>query len=163
MSAAQTVADRLKALRVALNRTQAEIAAMAGIPLPTWKKYEAGDREPGAAALAAMAITGVDLHWLITGKGDMWPGNGSYPYLQDLLAQIEKLSPGKKGKYAATVSTKLTAAEPGADNPGINVALLATLIKSIESAEQLGTTPINQAKKVELIASLYLDAQRQLS
>ncbi|HTH39786.1 MAG TPA: helix-turn-helix transcriptional regulator [Rhodocyclaceae bacterium] len=152
-----TVAARIKALRQAMDKTQAEIAAATGIPLPTWKKYETGDREPGAASLVAMATTGVDLHWLLTGEGDLWRQN-SYSLLPDILERIKNKAPAPKGKkkYAAATATKLNAAEPTAD---VNVELLAAVIDSVEKTERHSGGRLAPAQKIELISSLYLKVQ----
>lgn len=161
MGATTTVAARIKALRQAMGNTQSEIAAATGIPLPTWKKYEGGDREPGAGALSAMAVTGADLHWLLTGEGAMWR-QSSYPILADILAQIEDHASQGKGqkKYGTASTTKLIAAEPSAEvNAGVNAELLAAVIDGIEKTEKHSTGRIEPAKKVELITSLYLKVQ----
>lgn len=65
--------SRLKALRRALSLSQEEFAKLYGIPLPSLVGYEVGSRKPGAGALAAIARTGVNLTWLLTGEGEMWP------------------------------------------------------------------------------------------
>lgn len=44
------------------------------IPLPSWKSYERGPSEPGAGALRSMAEEGVNIHWLLTGQGNMMQG-----------------------------------------------------------------------------------------
>jgi transcriptional regulator with XRE-family HTH domain len=126
----------LKALRQALGWTQAEVSAATGIPLPTWKKYEGSDRDPGAEALVAMATSGVNLHWLLTGKGSM---------------------------LLATASTTVyRAAEPSAgslvDGAALNVDALAAIIRGLEDAEVHGGGRIDPAKKSALIASAYHDA-----
>lgn len=131
-----TLGARLKALRQALDKTQAEMSAATGIPLPTWKKYEGSDREPGAEALVAMARIGVNLHWLLTGKGAM------------LLA--------------SSPATAYRAAEPTTgwpqDTPTLNVEALTAIIHGLEAAEAHGGGRIDPAKKSELIASAYLEA-----
>lgn len=131
-----SLGSRLKALRQALGRTQAEMSAATGIPLPTLKKYEGSDREPGAEALAAMARTGVNLHWLLTGKGTML---------------IE-----------SPTATSYRVAEPSAAWPqhsaGLNVDALAAIIRGLEDAEALGGGRIDPARKSELIAAAYGEA-----
>jgi hypothetical protein len=39
--------------------------------LQTIKGYELGHREPGATALTAIATTGVNINWLLSGQGPM--------------------------------------------------------------------------------------------
>lgn len=68
-----SLADRIKAWRHALGMTQEEFAARAGIPKRTLVGYENAEREPGSQALAAIARTGVNMTWLLTGEGEMLP------------------------------------------------------------------------------------------
>ncbi len=42
-----------------------------GIPVSTLKKYEAGRSTPGGEAIQALASAGINVHWLVTGEGDM--------------------------------------------------------------------------------------------
>src|SRR5438309_3649477 len=120
-----TLGARLKVLRQSLGKTQAEMSTSTGIPLPTWKKYEGSDREPGAEALVAMARTGVNLHWLLTGNGSM------------LLA--------------ASATTVYRAAEPSAGGlhnaAALNVDALAAIIRGLEDAEVHGGGRIDPTKK----------------
>lgn len=67
------LAGRIKAWRHALGMTQDEFARRAGIPKRTLVGYENAEREPGAAALSAIAKTGCNMTWLLTGEGDMLP------------------------------------------------------------------------------------------
>jgi transcriptional regulator with XRE-family HTH domain len=131
-----TLGSRLKALRQRLGRTQAQMSDATDIPLPTWKKYEGSDRDPGAEALAAMARTGVNLHWLLTGQGPM------------LLA--------------SPAATSYSVAEPSAGWPQktgtVNVDALAAIIRGLEDAEAHGGGRIDPAKKSALIATAYLEA-----
>ena len=45
-----------------------EFSGLAGLPYRTLQNYLAGDRLPGAEALAQIAGAGVDLNWLVTGQ-----------------------------------------------------------------------------------------------
>jgi transcriptional regulator with XRE-family HTH domain len=130
------IGQRLKALREALARTQTEMCVATGIPLPTWKKYEASDREPGAEALTAMARSGVNLHWLLTGRGAM------------LLAAAARTS------YQAAEPATAWPQEPAA----LNVEALTAIIRGLEDAETHGGGRIDPARKSALIAAAYLDA-----
>jgi transcriptional regulator with XRE-family HTH domain len=67
------LAQRIKAWRHALGLTQDEFARRAGIPKRTLVGYENSEREPGSSALAAIAKTGVNMTWLLTGEGEMLP------------------------------------------------------------------------------------------
>jgi transcriptional regulator with XRE-family HTH domain len=50
-----TVGDELRALRVRSGRTQADVAAAAGIPAPVLSAYERNRRQPGADTAAHIA------------------------------------------------------------------------------------------------------------
>ena len=65
------IAERIRAWRHALGLTQDEFAKRAGIPKRTLVGYENSEREPGAAALSAIAKTGCNMTWLLTGEGEM--------------------------------------------------------------------------------------------
>lgn len=67
------IGDRIKTWRHALGLTQEEFARRAGISKATLVGYEVGQRKPGSDALAAIAKTGVDMRWLLTGEGEMRP------------------------------------------------------------------------------------------
>jgi transcriptional regulator with XRE-family HTH domain len=68
-----TIGSRLKAWRHALGLTQAQFAERIGVHIGVLKKYEQGLNIPGGDALAAIAKTGVNMNWLLTGEGEMLP------------------------------------------------------------------------------------------
>jgi len=63
--------ERLRLLRSKLELSQQDAASKFDIPAGSWKKYELGPSEPGSGALRNLAIGGVNIHWLLTGEGDM--------------------------------------------------------------------------------------------
>ncbi len=68
------VAKRLKLWRRSvLKRTQDEFAADAGLNINLIKKYENQNLAmlPSTPSLLALANTGLNLHWLLTGQGRM--------------------------------------------------------------------------------------------
>ena len=65
--------DRIKAWRHALGLTQDEFARKAGMSKASLVGYEVGQRKPGSEALAAIARTGANMTWLLTGEGEMLP------------------------------------------------------------------------------------------
>jgi len=68
-----SLAHRLKAWRRALGLTQAAFSERIGVHIGVLKKYEQGLNIPGGEALAAIAKTGVNMNWLLTGEGEMRP------------------------------------------------------------------------------------------
>ena len=66
------IADRLKLWRKSvMEMTQEQFAETTGVHLSAIRKYENRHSVPSSESLLAIASTGVDLHWLLTGKGDM--------------------------------------------------------------------------------------------
>lgn len=70
-----TLGDRLRAWRQRSELTQEEFAARTGMHIGVLRKYEQGINMPGGDALVAIGLTGVDLHWLLTGA----PHSNSLP------------------------------------------------------------------------------------
>lgn len=55
-----------------LGLSQKEIAERFGVKQQTWANYERGERNPSLELLAQIGVgEGVDLHWLLTGEGEM--------------------------------------------------------------------------------------------
>jgi len=66
------IADRLRLWRKdVLEMTQVRFAEATGVHLSAIRKYEGRHSVPSGESLLAIASTGVDLHWLLTGEGDM--------------------------------------------------------------------------------------------
>ena len=66
------IADRLKLWRKSvMEMTQEQFAEATGVHLSAIRKYEKRHSVPSSESLLSIARTGVDLHWLLTGKGDM--------------------------------------------------------------------------------------------
>lgn len=68
-TASLTIGQRLRHERERMGFTQGAMSARAGIPTDTYVKYERDGCEPGAGALAKMALAGIDIVWVLTGKG----------------------------------------------------------------------------------------------
>ena len=73
------IAYRLRLWRKdVLKMTQERVAEATGVHLSAIRKYEGRHSVPSSESLFAIAVTGVDLHWLVTGEGDMRaPANAS--------------------------------------------------------------------------------------
>lgn len=100
---------------------QDELAASIGVPLRTYSRYETGERPPKIDTLQGLGRLGIDLHWLITGKGQMVhaenvasvPSNIplDLPMLSEIIRIVEEwldrhnrsLGPVKKAEVVATL------------------------------------------------------------
>lgn len=120
------IANRIKAWRHALGVTQDEFARRAGIPKRTLVGYENAEREPGAAALAAIARTGVNMTWLLTGEGEM------RPEAPQTRASIEDFA----GKHAGRWE-KIIALVEGIEDEAARSAALEELFARAQSAAEI--------------------------
>ncbi|PIQ23471.1 hypothetical protein COW36_09210 [bacterium (Candidatus Blackallbacteria) CG17_big_fil_post_rev_8_21_14_2_50_48_46] len=67
----ELIGARLKQWRKHLGLTQEKFAEQIRVHIGVFKKYEQGKNTPGGEALAAIAETGVNINWLLTGEGSM--------------------------------------------------------------------------------------------
>jgi transcriptional regulator with XRE-family HTH domain len=81
----RTIGDRLRDARLTLGLSQTAFAESGGVQKGAQIKYEAGDRYPDAAYLAAVARLGVDVRYVITGD----PGSGAFALSDDERALLE--------------------------------------------------------------------------
>lgn len=64
--------DRIRALRKALGKNQAEFGEMLGVTRSAAQKWESGETVPVNTVIKLMTQkTGVNEHWLRTGEGEM--------------------------------------------------------------------------------------------
>jgi transcriptional regulator with XRE-family HTH domain len=64
-------ATRLKQLRISVDESQVSFADMLEIPVPSYRKYEKGEREPTLSVISKFfehPKTKSSAHWLITGE-----------------------------------------------------------------------------------------------
>ena len=109
-----------------LGMTQEQFAQATGIHLSAIRKYENRSSLPSGESLLAIAGTGVNLHWLLTGEGDMRapPEAGTQP---------SQVSP------AAELAQRLTAIEgllSGLD-PGKRQAVLNEIFSRVQEAKRV--------------------------
>lgn len=86
----QGIASRVKARRLDLGYTQKELAARAGIPLPTYRRFE----RSGEISLRGLVMLGISLK--ATEEFGTLFSSRSYASLDELLVSREK--PVKRGK-----------------------------------------------------------------
>ena len=65
------ISERLRAAREAIGLTQREMAERLGLALVTYGRSETGNRAMDEGELAALAGMGINLHWLVSGEGQM--------------------------------------------------------------------------------------------
>jgi len=70
------IAERLRTARESLGfSSQAAIADAVGITREQWGRYERGQSVPGGDVLAVLALMGVDIAYVLTGKHTVTPSN----------------------------------------------------------------------------------------
>jgi transcriptional regulator with XRE-family HTH domain len=65
------IKEGLKLFRAHLMLSQRDLAVKLGINQRTYAKYETGDTEPSGNTFFELADLGLNIHWLVTGTGDM--------------------------------------------------------------------------------------------
>ena len=115
--------ERLKEWRRLLGLTQQQFCDATGIPLRTLCGYEGGTRRPGEEALAAIAETGCNINWLLTGKGEM--------------RDVDREKALQDGAFRVIdgEARPLTAEDMAASLPR-RLAALATLVDGLESPQE---------------------------
>ncbi|MBK6616897.1 MAG: helix-turn-helix transcriptional regulator [Nitrosomonas sp.] len=87
---ASEIAIRLRQWRKSILKSQEEFASMAGISVAIIRKCEGGSSIPGGHSLIAFAKTGVNLHWLLTGTGEM-ASSGSAISFRPFISKLRRL------------------------------------------------------------------------
>jgi len=83
----ETVGKRLKTWRYSLGKNQVEFCKLSKLGLAIVRKCEADASMPGGNTLIALASTGVNIHWLLTGDGEM-----AVPEQENIRPYIHRLS-----------------------------------------------------------------------
>lgn len=101
---APLIAQRLKALRQGLEKTQKDMAAWTGVSALAWHKYEAGENLPGGKVLATLRARGMNVNWILGGDGpaqthydfsdDAAPGANETDILKQVIAAVEEAQAG---------------------------------------------------------------------
>ena len=93
------IGKRLKRIRKELGLTQKEFATSIEISEATLRRYESGQNFPDAEVLERIADKyGVNIHWLITGKGPMFLKDSYKNIDSELLEILTSLSPEHQRK-----------------------------------------------------------------
>lgn len=100
----EATAQRLSALRKALDLKQTEIAAQTGIPRPYLSEMENGKKGISRNTAASLSATyGVSIAWLLTGEGEMFPGRNDKP--PDASTPVQPRAPDDNAALLATIQT----------------------------------------------------------
>lgn len=83
LSAEMEIAGRLKVIRDKLKISQAEMGALMGVSQRAYSSYEAGKTTPSVVAIRALAESGWDPAWLVTGREG---GGSNAPAASTVLA-----------------------------------------------------------------------------
>jgi len=105
-----SIGSRLKAWRKHLGQTQEEYSQAIGMHIGVLRKYENDVNIPGGDALVSIGMTGVNLHWLLMGEGEMEvASNGDDPsvppqtMLHSRLKEAQRLLEGMDEDRRVTV------------------------------------------------------------
>lgn len=107
--------------------TQKAFASLIGKHVGMLQKWELGTAVPGGDALAGFASTGVNLHWLLTGEGEMRAGFAPFD-IERLARAVATVQEGLQAvngqvppeRFAQLVAAAYAAmAQPGATGGGL--------------------------------------------
>lgn len=133
--------ERLKEWRRLLGLTQQQFCDATGIPLRTLCGYEGGTRRPGEEALAAIAETGCNINWLLTGKGEMRDVDREKALPDGAFRVIEgEARPLTADEQAATTRHRLAALAAlinGLETPQEQAALLDEFLSRAQNAAEM--------------------------
>ncbi|WP_425536129.1 helix-turn-helix domain-containing protein [Achromobacter denitrificans] len=105
------IGDRLRAERERLGLNQTEFAERAGVTRKTLFGYESGERSPSADALAAWAMIGLDVLFVVTGSRSCAPPSPISSEHEAIIRDYEASSPdGKEAIRRLAAATALGAA-----------------------------------------------------
>ena len=78
--------ERMREIRKDYGLNQKEMADKFGISLSTLQRYEKSNNFPDVSVLLELAMSGFNIHWLLTGDGEKlaWKAAASNRYLNDI-------------------------------------------------------------------------------
>lgn len=116
----QTIGGRLKIVRD--GKTQKEFALELDISAPSLQKYELDESVPGGLALAKLAEKGINVNWILTGKGSMHILLPDDRLLQELAFKVFVATRGKEDVSEVKRAKLLTRAYRIAMDDGLKAA-----------------------------------------
>ena len=122
MSKYMDIGFRLKEERERLGMSQTDFAALSGAGRKTQFNYESGERSPDAKYLAAVAVAGADIGYIVTGKHGGKVAQGTvmdWVLLEQVIVGVEaflnerkaKLKPNKKAGLIRVLYAKFSEEE----------------------------------------------------
>ena len=136
-----SISMRLKAWRQHFGLTQAQFADRLGLHLSVLKKYEAGANTPGGDALTAVAETGCNINWLLTGKGEMRDVDREKALQDGAFRVIEgEARPLSAAELEASTARRLAAIAhlvAGLESPQEQATLLDDLLSRAQNAAEM--------------------------
>ncbi|MCG8357864.1 MAG: helix-turn-helix domain-containing protein [Kiloniellales bacterium] len=140
--------ETLSLLRRKLGLTQLEMARRMNVSLRAYQNYERGQRAPTADHLEPLALTGINVNWLLTGEGPMYQERSGAramvgideKLLSDCIQALEEaldrmgltISHDKKGEAIALVY-ELNAQREGGVDSGATQAIAERLIRALSA------------------------------
>ena len=116
----RTIGGRLKIVRG--GKTQKEFAQELDISAPSLQKYELNESVPGGLALAKLVEKGINVNWILTGKGSMYVLLPDDQLLQQLAYKVFVATRGKEDVSEVKRSKLLTRAYRIALSDGLEAA-----------------------------------------
>lgn len=123
--------ERLKEARKALELSQSEAADLTGVSRVHWGRCERGEAMPGGEVLAALAIAGANVHYILTGQ---LAGPAPEPMTEDEKGMLDDYREAS-GPVRRAARALLKAVEPPVPPPAnVNKASVKKSFLSFASA-----------------------------
>lgn len=109
------ISGRLKRCRESIGKRQADFAETMGVTERTYINWEQG-KDANADKLKNLSVYGINLHWLLTGEGEMYIGGETKGLSQAIETERSKIdaSLGRiNRKFHPTVLRMLKGLEDG--------------------------------------------------
>lgn len=88
-----SIGVRFKQLRTTLGHGQREMGRLVGVSQVAWQQYETAKSVPGGSILQSLAEHGVNVHWLLTGQGEVFlaPNAHTSQPTGEVMRQLQRL------------------------------------------------------------------------
>lgn len=134
-----SIGDRLRQVREDLGLSQPQMAEALGMPFGTYQAYEQDRSAQKASMLARLAERGIDLNWLLTGRGPM--------HVSSRPSGLSE-APVRYGEHPP-------------NGIRFNEELLKVVVSEIERALEEARGKLGPEKKAELVVAVYVLALEQ--